>query len=169
LNHTASAPSAQDEQGFKSCHNFLQLDFRAADKLLRQVRNPFAERSSVVTETMQDVYPTLADAEQLVQPLRHDYLLYGLVQETTDVPPEFDGDLLNKLTLRRLKRLERVLAAHGGHLVKSMPRALVAGFHSAESALIGACEMQRRNTVIPSCPVRNFRSRSASTPPSSDI
>jgi len=98
---------------------------------------------------MQDVYPTLADADQLAQPLSHDYLLYCMVQETTEVPSELDGDLLNKLTLRRLKRLERVLAAHGGQLVKSMPRGLVAGFHSAESALMGACEMQRRNTVIP--------------------
>jgi hypothetical protein len=98
---------------------------------------------------MQDVYPTLADAEQHAQPLSHDYLLYGIVQETIELPSEFDGELLNKLTLRRLKRLERVLGAHGGHLVKSMPRGLVAGFHSAESALIGACEMQRRCTVIP--------------------
>jgi len=98
---------------------------------------------------MQDVYPTLADGERHAQPLNHDYLLYGIVQEATELPSELDGELLNKLTLRRLKRLERVLGAHGGHLVKSMPRGLVAGFHSAESALIGACEMQRRCTVIP--------------------
>lgn len=98
---------------------------------------------------MQDVYPTLADPEQSAQPLCHDFLLYGIVHEETEHPSRLDGDELNKLTLRRLKRLERVLGAHGGQLVKSLPRGLVAGFHSAEAALMGACEMQRRCAVIP--------------------
>ncbi|WP_295006620.1 FHA domain-containing protein [uncultured Dechloromonas sp.] len=97
----------------------------------------------------QDVYPTLSDTEQQAQPLRHDYLLYGTVHETTGQPAHLDSDLLGKLLQRRLKRLERVLGAHGGLLVKSFPRGLVAGFDSAEAALIGACEMQRRCAVIP--------------------
>lgn len=98
---------------------------------------------------MQDVYPTLSDSAQQALPLSHDYLLYGTVHETTEQPAHLDSDLLGKLLQRRLKRLERVLDAHGGLLVKALPRGLVAGFDSAEAALVGACEMQRRCAVIP--------------------
>jgi class 3 adenylate cyclase len=62
-------------------------------------------------------------------------------------PP--DTALLNKLVRRRLSRLERVLASHGGSLVRQMPQGLVAAFDSAESAVLVACEMQRRCAVIP--------------------
>lgn len=98
---------------------------------------------------MPDVYPTLSDASQQAQPLSHDYLLYGTVHETTEQSAHLDSGQLGKLLQRRLKRLERVLGAHGGLLIKSLPRGLVAGFDSAEAALIGACEMQRHCAVIP--------------------
>lgn len=98
---------------------------------------------------MQDVYPTLSDSAQQARPLGYDYLLYGTLHETTEQPSHLDSDLLGKLAQRRLKRLERILGACGGLLAKPLPRGLVAGFRSAEAALIGACEMQRRCAVIP--------------------
>lgn len=98
---------------------------------------------------MQDVYPTLSDSEQAVPSLGHNYLLYCTLHASPEAPAPSDIELLGKLLQRRLKRLERVLAAQGGHLIRSWPRGLVAGFDSAETALIGACEMQRRCAVIP--------------------
>ena len=77
------------------------------------------------------------------------YLVHGAVHETSGHTPALDGALLGKLFRRRLKRLERVLAAHGGALLKQMPQSLLASFKTAEAALLGACEMQRRCAVIP--------------------
>lgn len=76
------------------------------------------------------------------------YLVHGAVHEISG-QASIDGDLLDKLIQRRLKRLERVLSAHGGTLVKQLQQGLLASFHSPEAALIGACEMQRRCAVIP--------------------
>ncbi len=98
---------------------------------------------------MKDAYPTISNAGQRVQPLSHDYLLYGTVHETTEQSAHLDSDQVEKLLQRRLKRLERILGTHGGHLIKLLPRGLVAGFDSAGAALIGACEMQRHCAVIP--------------------
>lgn len=77
------------------------------------------------------------------------YLVHGAVHEISGQAARIDGELLDKLIQRRLKRLERVLSAHGGMLVKQLQQGLLASFHSPEAALIGACEMQRRCAVIP--------------------
>ena len=77
------------------------------------------------------------------------FLVHGAVHEISGQGAHLDSSLLGKLIQRRLKRLERVLASHGGRLVKPLQQGLLASFHSAEAALIGACEMQRRCAVIP--------------------
>ena len=77
------------------------------------------------------------------------YLVHGAVHEISGQASELDASLLGKLFRRRLKRLERVLAAHGGALIRQMPQSLLASFETAEAALLGACEMQRRCAVIP--------------------
>lgn len=77
------------------------------------------------------------------------YLVHGAVHEISGQTSELDKALLDKLFLRRLKRLERVLASHGGLVVRQMPQNLLASFETAEAALLGACEMQRRCAVIP--------------------
>lgn len=108
-----------------------------------------AERSSVVTTTMQDANPTIAASSPRPQRPGAAFLLYGMVHEISGQADRLDADFLDKLIQRRLKRLERVLSAHGGRLIKPLPQGLVAGFPSAETALITACEMQRRCAVIP--------------------
>ena len=77
------------------------------------------------------------------------YLVHGAVHEISGQASELDASLLGKLFRRRLKRLERVLAAYGGALIRQMPQSLLASFETAEAALLGACEMQRRCAVIP--------------------
>jgi hypothetical protein len=92
--------------------------------------------------------PTIA-AEYPAQRTGGAYLVHGAVHEISGQATSIDGDLLGKLIQRRLKRLERVLSAHGGTLVKQLQQGLLASFRSPEAALIGACEMQRRCAVIP--------------------
>lgn len=92
--------------------------------------------------------PTIA-VEQHALRADSPYLVHGAVHEISGQAASIDGDLLGKLIQRRLKRLERVLSAHGGTLLKPFQQGLLASFHSAEAALIGACEMQRRCAVIP--------------------
>jgi hypothetical protein len=77
------------------------------------------------------------------------YLVHGAVHEISGQGTELDTALLGKLFRRRLKRLERVLAAHGGSIIRQMPQSLLASFETAEAALFGSCEMQRRCAVIP--------------------
>lgn len=93
--------------------------------------------------------PTVCNTPSLIQRDGQAYLLHGAVHEISGQGPLLDSSLLDKLTHRRLKRLERVLASHGGKLIKQLRHSLLASFHSAEAALIGACEMQRRCAVIP--------------------
>ncbi|HLO61575.1 MAG TPA: FHA domain-containing protein [Azonexus sp.] len=92
--------------------------------------------------------PTLAVEPQAPR-VDSPYLVHGAVHEISGQAASIDGELLGKLIQRRLKRLERVLSAHGGTPLKTFPQGLLAIFHSAEAALIGACEMQRRCAVIP--------------------
>ncbi len=77
------------------------------------------------------------------------YLLHAAVFEASPRPERMDELTLSKLTGRRMSRLERVLEAHGGALVRRQPQGLLAAFESAEAALLVAAEMQRRCAVIP--------------------
>lgn len=77
------------------------------------------------------------------------YLVHAVVSESAVHDAEPDASLLQKLVRRRLVRLERVVAALSGKLIRQMPFGLLAGFESAEAAVLGACEMQRRCAVIP--------------------
>lgn len=80
----------------------------------------------------------------------HDtYLLHATVFEAVPHPAAVDDAMLGKLVRRRLSRLERVLEAHGGRLVRYLPQGMVAAFATAEAALLIAAEMQRRCAVIP--------------------
>ncbi|MDE2440604.1 MAG: FHA domain-containing protein [Betaproteobacteria bacterium] len=98
---------------------------------------------------MLDLSPPTIPAEHHAQRACNAYLVHGAVHEISGQAENIDGDLLDKLIQRRLKRLERVLSAHGGTLVKLLGRGLLASFRSPEAALIGACEMQRRCAAIP--------------------
>lgn len=93
--------------------------------------------------------PTVSTPLLRAQKSQHTYLVLGAVHKIAGQGPHLDSALLHKLIQRRLKRLERVLTSHGGWLVKPLDEGLIARFHSAEAALIGACEMQRRCAVIP--------------------
>ncbi|NTV69917.1 MAG: FHA domain-containing protein [Azonexaceae bacterium] len=77
------------------------------------------------------------------------YLLHSAVLEVSSRTAPPDEALLGKLVRRRLSRLERVLSTHGGSLVRETPHGLLAAFDSAETAVLVACEMQRRCAVIP--------------------
>lgn len=77
------------------------------------------------------------------------YLVHAAVLEVSAPANAPDGALLAKLVRRRLSRLERVLAAHGGAFVRQIQQGLLASFDTAEAAVLGACEMQRRCAVIP--------------------
>lgn len=77
------------------------------------------------------------------------YLVHAAVIKVSAQANAPDEALLGKLIRRRLSRLERVLAAHGGSLVRQMPQGLLAAFYTAETAVLVACEMQRRCAVIP--------------------
>lgn len=90
-----------------------------------------------------------AREETLIPASGGGFLVHGAVHEISGGASELDEALLEKLFLRRLKRLERVLASHGGSVVRQMPQSLLASFETAEAALLGACEMQRRCAVIP--------------------
>lgn len=91
----------------------------------------------------------LADATPAAGRAASGYLLHATVLEVSDQAHAPDPALLGKLVRRRLSRLERVLAAHGGSLVRQLPQGLLAAFDSAEAAVLVACEMQRRCAVIP--------------------
>jgi adenylate cyclase len=77
------------------------------------------------------------------------YLVHAVVLEVSSRTAPPDEALLGKLVRRRLSRLERVLSSYGGSLVRQMPHGLLAAFDSAETAVLVACEMQRRCAVIP--------------------
>ena len=77
------------------------------------------------------------------------YLVHAAVSESVLHAAEPDESLLQKLVRRRLVRLERVVAALSGKVVRQMPRGLLAEFQTAEAAVLGAGEMQRRCAVIP--------------------
>lgn len=98
---------------------------------------------------MQELSNPTITVESPAQGVDGAYLVHGAVHEISGQAASIDGDLLGKLIQRRLKRLERVLSAHGGTLLKQLRQGLLASFHSPEAALIGACEMQRRCAVIP--------------------
>lgn len=77
------------------------------------------------------------------------YLVHASVLESELHRTVRDDILLHKLLRRRLVRLERVVSALSGRVVRQMPRSLLAAFETAEAAVYGACEMQRRCSVIP--------------------
>lgn len=77
------------------------------------------------------------------------YLVHAAIQESALHAQASDQALLQKLVRRRLVRLERVVAALSGRVVRQMPQALLAAFETADAAVTGACEMQRRCSVIP--------------------
>ncbi len=77
------------------------------------------------------------------------YLVHAAVFKVSGQTNTLDDDLLGKLLRRRLSRLERVLSAHGGTLVRRIAQGLLVAFESAEQAVLVACEMQRRCAVIP--------------------
>lgn len=77
------------------------------------------------------------------------YLLRCEVHELSGQAAHGKEEQLRKQVQRHLNRLERVLVSHGGRLIRALPQGLLARFHSAQAALLGACEMQQRCAAIP--------------------
>lgn len=81
--------------------------------------------------------------------LADSYLVHAAVLEISGHPNATDDLLLSKLIRRRVSRLERVLSAHGGALIRQTPQGLLVSFDTAVGAVLVAAEMQRRCGVIP--------------------
>jgi len=96
-----------------------------------------------------DKFPSASDTTSGMRNTAHVYLVHAAVLESALHAREPDESLLQKLVRRRLVRLERVVAALGGRVVRQTPRGLLAAFETADAAVMGACEMQRRCSVIP--------------------
>ena len=96
-----------------------------------------------------DQFPSVAEITSGRCNAAQVYLVHAAVLESALHAREPDESLLQKLVRRRLVRLERVVAALSGRVVRQMPRGLLAAFETADAAVMGACEMQRRCAVIP--------------------
>ena len=114
------------------------------------IQNDRRKRKPVSLTIMLDNIAHHLDAEiPASSGLASTYLVHAAVLEVSSRAAPPDETLMGKLIRRRLSRLERVLATHGGSLVRQMPQGLLAAFDSAETAVLVACEMQRRCAVIP--------------------
>ena len=96
-----------------------------------------------------EAHSLLSGAPSANHGLATSYFVHAVVLGISAAGSNLDEALLGKLVRRRLSRLERVLDAHGGTLVRPLPQGLLAAFDTAESAVLVACEMQRRCSVIP--------------------
>ena len=80
---------------------------------------------------------------------RSTFQLYAELLANAPASAEFDDIKAGRPIERRLNRMERVVAAYRGEIVERMDNGLRVEFHSADAALLGACEMQHRCAVLP--------------------
>lgn len=77
------------------------------------------------------------------------YQLHAELQRNGAGSAPDDDDRAGYPLARRLKRIERVVAAYRGHVDRSFDNGLLMSFASADAALLGACEMQQRCSGLP--------------------
>ena len=80
---------------------------------------------------------------------RSRYLVYAELHGFGKMPSAFDEDKAGRPVERRLNRIERVVAAYRGQIDARLRNGLRSSFDSADAALLGACEMQHRCSVLP--------------------
>lgn len=115
-----------------------------------RLRTGYYRRKPDIPSTMHDdMLHRDTDRQTVITPKLGTCLVHAAVLEVSTQAHPLDPALLGKLVRRRLTRLERVLAAHGGSVIQQMPHGLLAAFDTAEAAVLVACEMQRRCAVIP--------------------
>jgi adenylate cyclase len=80
---------------------------------------------------------------------RYAFQLHAVLLASTPASTEFDDLKAGRPLERRLNRMERVVAAYRGEIAERLENGLCVSFHSADAALLGACEMQHRCAVLP--------------------
>lgn len=80
---------------------------------------------------------------------RSKYQVHAELRATGVVSPDFDEALAGHPLERRLNRIERVAATYLGQIDKRLSNGLQMAFETADAALLGACEMQHRCSVLP--------------------
>ena len=80
---------------------------------------------------------------------RYAFQLHAVLLANAPAAAEFDDLKAGRPLERRLNRMERVVAAYRGEIAERLENGLRVTFHSADAALLGACEMQHRCAVLP--------------------
>ena len=80
---------------------------------------------------------------------RSKYRVHAEVVVTGAVSADFDDAMAGHPLERRLNRMERVAAIYLGQIDKRLSNGLQISFDRADAALLGACEMQQRCSVLP--------------------
>jgi adenylate cyclase len=80
---------------------------------------------------------------------RSKYRLHAEVVVTGAVSADFDDAIAGHPLERRLNRMERVAAIYLGQIDKKLSNGLQIAFDRADAALLCACEMQQRCSVLP--------------------
>lgn len=84
-----------------------------------------------------------------MSPSRSKYRVHAEVVVTGAVSAGFDDAMAGHPLERRLNRIERVAAIYLGQIDKHLSNGLQMVFDRADAALLGACEMQQRCSVLP--------------------
>jgi len=84
-----------------------------------------------------------------MNPARSTFQLYAELVADASASSEFDDIKAGRPIERRLNRMERVVTAYRGEISERQNNSLRVSFHSADAALLGACEMQHRCAVLP--------------------
>jgi hypothetical protein len=80
---------------------------------------------------------------------RSKFFLYARVVSAEPGDKALDGAKAGHPIERRLNRIERVTAAYHGGVDRRLEDGMLLSFDSADDAVLGACEMQHRCSVLP--------------------
>lgn len=77
------------------------------------------------------------------------YLVHARLKEKGTFPADFDDARAGRPIERRQNRIERVVAAYRGEIAERLSKDMHLVFETADAALLAACEMQHRCSVLP--------------------
>ena len=77
------------------------------------------------------------------------YLVHARLKEKGTFPADFDDARAGRPIERRLNRIERVVTAYRGEIVERLSKDMHLVFETADAALLAACEMEHRCSVLP--------------------
>ena len=80
---------------------------------------------------------------------RQTYILHAEIVRSGSPTDDFDDARAGHPLERRLNRIERAAATFGGHIQLRFSNGMRVLFQGAEAALLGACEMQIRCSLLP--------------------